>query len=106
MKDKSKRLPDTRITVQYRTRTGLACELVSYREKVVVHIVHLEDLAAGEPWHVEAHKVGSPEALVQGGGDSAAAALQTMASAWKSQDQDCLFDWDAAATELKTVRAI
>lgn len=103
---KTKRLADTRITIQYRTRTGLVCELVSYREKVVVHIFCVDEENSEERWHVEAHEPSMPEAQLEGCGANAASALVILASAWMARDGECLFDWDAAAVELRAVRAI
>lgn len=113
MKASSREPEGPKIIVQYRTKGGRAYELQSRATVIAVHISSEGSARPATSWHVQAQLLkeqdpnrGAP-APVDGSGATAAAAFSQAALAWGQRGElPRAFDWEAAAEQLRNVRAI
>jgi hypothetical protein len=102
-----------RITNQFHSKGGMAYDLKCRGARLSLHITQRTRADDAGEWHIEARgpaEQGGSAVVVGEWGATRRTALGAVARAWReaavAQQRPDVFDWDAIAAALDTVRAL
>jgi hypothetical protein len=99
-----------RITNQFRSKGGMAYDLKCEGVRLALHMVQRASNDDPDEWRIEArgNRMGTEAAVVVEWGKTRGDALRAVGAAWNLAEETLglrVFDWDAVAKVLDSVRA-